>query len=231
MNLLEWINSGQMPFLTVFLLGLVVSVCPCTIAANISALTCMLRQNYTTFPSLSAVYILARSISYTLVGVLLTFYVSEIDFTASTLTWIGKLAGPFFIIIGLFLLDIFHIHGLENRCVLWMNKIFSESYSIWASFLLGVLLAFAFCPYSAAIYFGLMVPLACTSEGGVLLPILFSIGAALPIIFLAWILYKGMDSKLNIWKGFQMVEYWFRKIVAVIFIITGLLFIWEYFIE
>ena len=108
---------------------------------------------------------------------------------------------------------------------------FSEKYSLWSAFLLGLVLAFAFCPYSSAIYFGLMLPMSCASDWGVLFPFLFSIGAALPLIFIAWVMFKGMESKLDVWNKFQHFEYWFRKIIAVIFIITGLLFVWEYFLD
>ncbi len=231
MNILDWIMGGNVPLLTAFLLGVVVSVCPCTIAANVSALTCMLRQDKESYTMLSISYVIARSVAYSVVGIVLSFYVSEIEFTSNALSWIAKIAGPLFILIGLFLLDIFHVHGLEDRCVLWMNKIFRESYSLWSSFLLGLLLAFAFCPYSAAIYFGMMMPMACTLEEGLLLPVIFSLGAALPILFIAWVMIKGVETKLGVWNKFQKFEYWFRKVVAVVFIITGLLFIWEYFIE
>lgn len=231
MGILNWIMEGNVPFIAVILLGVVVSVCPCTIAANVSALTCMLRQNKDSFFSLSAAYILARTVIYTLVGVLLILFVGKVEFTANAQLWIGRVAGPLFILIGLFMLDVIHIHGLENKCIVWMNRIFSEKYSLWSAFLLGLVLAFAFCPYSSAIYFGLMLPMSCASDWGVLFPFLFSIGAALPLIFIAWVMFKGMESKLDVWNKFQHFEYWFRKIIAVIFIITGLLFVWEYFLD
>ena len=158
-------------------------------------------------------------------------FVEHIRLSDTVMQWIGWIAGPLFILIGLFLLDLFHVHGLENRCVIWMNKIFRESYSKRSAFLLGILLAFAFCPYSAAIYFGAMIPMACNVECGWVIPVLFSVGAAVPIIFVAWIFQNGIEKKIKEWEGFQKFEYWFRKILALMFIITGFLFIWEYFLE
>lgn len=223
--------EGQLPFITVILLGVVVSVCPCTIAANVSALTCMLRQNRDSFSSLSFAYILARSFAYVVVGILLTIFVGKIQITSNAQLWIGRIAGPLFILVGIFMLDIIHIHGFENKCVVWMNRIFSETYSLKRATLLGLMLAFAFCPYSSAIYFGMMLPMSCSAEWGVFFPALFALGAAIPLVFIAWVLYKGMEAKLDVWNKFQRFEYWFRKIVAIIFILTGILFVWEYFLE
>lgn len=228
---MEELFGSVLPYLTVVVLGLVVSFCPCSIAANVSALSCMLRQNTTRYFNVVTSYILARSIAYSFVGILLIKWVDQIVLTDTTVAWLGRVAGPLFILIGLFLMDIFHIHGLENRCVVWMNRVFRGDYSVLSAFLLGMILAFAVCPYSLAIYFGTMVPMACQTSYGLILPILFSIGAALPIAFIAWIFYNGVEKKLGIWKRFQTFEKWFRRTLAVLFILTGLLFVWEYFIE
>lgn len=219
------------PYITAIALGVVVSVCPCSAGANVTALTCMLRQSRTSYFSVVGSYLMARSVAYVLVGWLTYYMADQIELCDETLAVVGKVAGPLFIVIGLFLLDIFHIHGLENRCVLWMNKVFREKYSLWSAFLLGLLLAFAFCPYSAAIYFGSALPLAMEVSQGYLIPVLFALGAASPIAFIAWLFYKGVEERLNVWMKFQKFEYWFRKITAVIFILTGILFVIEYYFE
>ena len=229
--MIESLMHSGVPYLTVVILGLVVAVCPCSVAANVSVLTCVLRQSKNKYLSVVGSYMLARSVAYVVVGWLLMTFVEHIRLSDTVMQWIGWIAGPLFILIGLFLLDLFHVHGLENRCVIWMNKIFRESYSKRSAFLLGILLAFAFCPYSAAIYFGAMIPMACNVECGWAIPVLFSVGAAVPIIFVAWIFQNGIEKKIKEWEGFQKFEYWFRKILALMFIITGFLFIWEYFLE
>ncbi len=223
--------NSSVPYLAVIVLGVVVSVCPCTIAANVSALTCMLRQNGNKYLSVVGSYILARSVAFVVVGWLFMAFVGQLDFSDGAKQWIGWIAGPLFILIGLFLLDVFHVHGLENRCVLWMNKVFRENYSMRSAFLLGLVLAFAFCPYSAAIYFGAMVPMACKAAYGWAIPVLFSLGAAVPIALVAWIFQRGIENRIKEWEGFQKFEYWFRKVLAVLFILTGLLFVWEFFLE
>ena len=229
--MIDWLSNGGIPYLAVIMLGVVVSVCPCTIAANLSALTCMLRKRNDSFAISVGSYLLARMIAYVVVGELFVYCIRQVEITASAFAWIGKMAGPLFVVIGVFLLDIFHIHGFENRCVIWMNRLFDGIYSPKRSFLLGLLLAFAFCPYSAGIYFGMMVPMAYKAEYGFFIPILFAVGSVLPLIFVAWVMYKGLDANRGVWTKFQNFEYWFRKILAVIFIVTGFLFIWEYFLE
>jgi cytochrome c biogenesis protein CcdA len=64
-----------------------------------------------------------------------------------------------------------------------------------------------------------------------LIPVLFALGSASPIAFIAWLFYKGVEERLNVWMKFQKFEYWFRKITAVIFILTGILFVIEYYFE
>lgn len=224
-------SNEIVPYLMALALGCLVSVCPCSVGANMSALTCMLRQNRNRYSAVVGAYLLARSIAYVLVGWFTYYMAGKAQLEDDTLSIVGKVVGPLFILIGLFLLDIFHVHGLENRCVLWMNKIFRESYSLWSAFLLGLLLAFAFCPYSAAIYFGSALPLAMEVGCGYCIPVLFAVGAALPIAFIAWVYYAGIETKLDIWTRFQKFEYWFRKITAVLFIITGVLFVIEYYFE
>ena len=43
--MIESLMHSGVPYLTVVILGLVVAVCPCSVAANVSVLTCVLRQS------------------------------------------------------------------------------------------------------------------------------------------------------------------------------------------
>ena len=59
---------------------------------------------------------------------------------------------------------------------------------LWGSFLLGVVFALAFCPYSGALYFGMLIPMTISSASGLYLPIVFAIGTGLPVILFTYLL-------------------------------------------
>lgn len=231
MDLLQMLTDNGMPIMSVILLGALLSVCPCTMAANVTALTCMLKQEDNRFLRLSLFYVLARVVAYSLVGILLCYFVEGVAVTKEMISLMGKLAGPLFLVIGLLLLDIVHIHGLENKGVTWMNRMFEGRYSVGSAVALGLLLAFAFCPYSAAIYFGVMIPLSCSVSYGLFLPLLFSVGTAIPLFFIIYLMKKGLEKRQRTMEKFKRFEKWYRIAIAVVFIVTGLLFIWEYYID
>ena len=58
----------------------------------------------------------------------------------------------------------------------------------WGAFLLGVLFAMAFCPSSGMFYFGMLIPMSATATMGYLLPVVFAVATALPVLIVAWIL-------------------------------------------
>ena len=51
-----------------------------------------------------------------------------------------------------------------------------------------MLFALAFCPTSGVFYFGMLIPISASAEAGYLLPVLFAIATALPLLVVAWIL-------------------------------------------
>lgn len=74
----------------------------------------------------------------------------------------------------------------------------------WGAFLLGVLFAMAFCPSSGVFYFGMLIPMSVTATAGWLLPILFAVATALPVLVVAWIL---AHSLLNAEHARTLFEY------------------------
>ncbi|MDP4275966.1 MAG: sulfite exporter TauE/SafE family protein, partial [Bacteroidota bacterium] len=101
----------------------------------------------------------------------------------------------------------------------------------WKAFLLGVVFALAFCPYSGALYFGLLIPLTITSASGLYLPVLFAFATGLPVIFTAWLLAYSVASIGNFYNKLKSFEKWFRLVVAVLFIFTGFYYLAVYYIK
>lgn len=231
MEYFEFLKEGGFPLLSAFIMGLVVIACPCTIASNVTILTSMLNKNVSASVlfSKASIYVLGRMVAYMGIAYLLYSFSEIIAISESIQNILGLLLGPLFLLVGILMLDIVHIHGLENKCLIWMKK-WTLSDRLVGPFLLGLAFAFAFCPYGALIYFGMMIPLSITSVNGSWVPLSFSIGTALPILLVALLFFWGWDSKKHLLSKFQTFELWLRRILAVFFIISGILFILEFYL-
>jgi threonine/homoserine/homoserine lactone efflux protein len=91
--------------------------------------------------------------------------------------------------------------------------------------LLGMIFALAFCPYSGVLYFGMLIPLTVASASGLYLPIVFAIATGIPVIIFAWILAFSIGSIGGIYNKIKYFEIWFRRVVAVLFIVVGIYYI------
>nr|BFF38512.1 hypothetical protein BACY1_03170 [Tenacibaculum mesophilum] len=93
------------------------------------------------------------------------------------------------------------------------------------SFLIGVVFALAFCPYSGALFFGMLIPMTITSVDGLYLPIIFALGTGLPVIIFTYLL-AFMAGKVGIfYKRITKVEKIMRTIAGIVFILTGLYYL------
>ena len=92
-------------------------------------------------------------------------------------------------------------------------------------FLLGVIFALAFCPYSAILFFGVLIPLSLDSTGGVTLPAIFAIGTGLPVLVFGILISAGI-SKVSSWlNAVTRVEKIVRIVVSIIFIGVGIYYV------
>ena len=85
--------------------------------------------------------------------------------------------------------------------------------------------ALSFCPYNAALFFGMLMPLTIASAWGLYLPVVYSAASGLPVIVISYLLafsIAGIGSFYNKVRTFQI---WFNRIVAIIFISSGVYFI------
>ena len=93
------------------------------------------------------------------------------------------------------------------------------------SFLLGVIFALAFCPFSAVLFFGMLIPIALKAGDGLIIPSVFAFATGLPVIIFSFILVYSVSKLGKIMNQIGTFEKWMRKIVSIIFIIAGLYYI------
>lgn len=101
----------------------------------------------------------------------------------------------------------------------------SRKKNYWNAFLMGVVFALAFCPYSGVLYFGILIPMTVASPSGLLLPPVFAVATGLPVIIIAWLLAYSISNVGKFYNSMKSFEKWFKRIVAAIFILAGIYYI------
>jgi len=221
------LENYNIPILSAFILGLMTSISPCPLATNITA-TAFISKNIaskrTVFFS-GVIYSLGRAFSYTVIGLILYFGASKFQVGRFFQQNGEKYLGPLLIIFGLIMLNIIRLNFLgkfnftEKLSEKFINK------GLLGSFLIGVIFALAFCPYSGALYFGLLIPMTISSFDGLYLPIIFAVGTGVPVILFTYLL-AFTASKISVfYNRISKVERWTRTIAGIVFVIVGLYYI------
>jgi sulfite exporter TauE/SafE len=227
----NFLETSQFPILTAFILGLMTSISPCPLATNITAIGFISKDivNQRKVFVNGLVYTLGRAISYTAIGLLFFFGASQFEFAGFFQEWGEKILGPLLIIIGLFMLGIlkFKIPGIGSLTEKMENK---SNGGFWGVLLLGVVFALAFCPYSGVLYFGMLMPMTISSASGLYLPLFFAIATGIPVIIFAWLIAFSVSSIGNVYNKLKTFELWFRRIVAVLFIVVGAYYVFTIYV-
>ena len=225
------LENSQYAVLTAFILGLMTAISPCPLATNISAIGFISRdlENRRRVFIKGLVYTLGRAVSYTGLGIILFLGASKMHVSMLFQGWGEKLLGPILILIGVFMLDIIKLKlpgfsGLTEK----IGEHSKRSY--WATLLLGMVFAMAFCPYSGVLYFAMLIPMSIASASGLYLPVIFAIATGLPVIIFAWLLAYAVGNVGKLYDRIKLFELWFRRIVAILFILVGIYYIKVFFI-
>jgi len=207
-------------------LGLMTAISPCPLATNISAIGFISRdiENRKRVFINGLVYTLGRAISYTVLAVILYLGASKMNISMLFQGWGEKLLGPLLIVIGLFMLDVLKINfPALSKLTEKIGEKGKGSY--WSTLLLGMVFALAFCPYSGVLYFAMLIPITIGSASGLYLPIIFAIATGLPVILFAWLLAYAIGNVGKLYNHIKTFELWFRRVVAVLFILIGIYYI------
>ncbi len=97
-----------------------------------------------------------------------------------------------------------------------------DTLGMWGGLVLGVLFALTFCPVSAALFFGSLIPLSVKVRSGVALPGLYGIGTALPVLVFAVLIAVSAQSVGRAFHALSRIEWWVRRITGVLFLLVGL---------
>lgn len=220
------LENSTMPWVTALVLGLMTAISPCPLATNITAIGFIGKdiENRNRVFYNGLVYTLGRAVSYMLLAVIIFFGADQFSVSGIFQRYGEKIIGPVLIIIGLFMLDILKIKfpGLGNLTQRFEEKGTKNYRDV---FLLGVLFALAFCPYSGVLYFGMLIPITISSASGLYLPVIFAVATGIPVIIFAWLIAYTLSGVGTVYKKIKIFEIWFRRVISVLFIGVGIYYI------
>lgn len=229
-NLLDGTN---IPFLSAFLLGIMTAISPCPLATNITAIGFISKdlENKKRIFFNGLWYTLGRAISYTSIGVILYFGASKFSIAKFFQSNGEKYLGPLLILVGILMFDFIKIKfpGFSGLSDKMQNRKGKNNW--WSALLLGIVFALAFCPYSGVLYFGMLIPMTVSSTSGLFLPFIFAIATGLPVIIVAYLLAFSISSIGGFYNKVKTFEKWFRRVVAVAFILVGFYYMYIFYLK
>ena len=232
-------------------LGLLTSISPCPLATNIAAISYIGRKVEDSRLVIHAglLYTLGRCLLYLALATLLATTAMSIPAVSIFLQkYMHLVLGPVFLLLGMFLVGLITItsggammsEGMQKRV---------DAMGIWGALLLGILFAVSFCPTSAAWFFGLLalvmgseagaitgvlarigiaLPEASLPGGAVILPLIYGIGTAVPVLLVAFLLAYSAKSVGKTYNILSKVEWWARMTTGWIFVLIGVWFSLKY---
>lgn len=207
---MDWLqnllDNSSTPVLTAFLLGLLTAISPCPLATNIAAVGFIGRniENRRRVFINGLLYTLGRVLSYTLLGVVLIMILKEgssmFGIQKTIGTWGELLIGPMLLIIGMFML-------------------FGDKLNLPKFGFNGNAEGLARKGGAGALLIGV---LSATATAGYLLPAVFAIATAIPVLIVAWILAFSVQQMSNFYGRIKTVQKWLNLIVGILFIVIGI---------
>ena len=218
---------------TALWMGLLTSVSPCPLAANIAAMSYVGREIGSRRRTLLAglLYTLGRAFAYTALAALLVGGLLSIPEVALFLqAHMNRILGPLLIAVGVVLLEWVRLPGFGSQLYDRTGERLVKA-GLLGALPLGVILALAFCPVSAGLFFGGLIPLALDHRSTLWLPALYGLGTGLPVVVFAVLVSAGLAWVGSAFHRLQAVERWARRLTAVVVILVGLYYTWSFTIR
>lgn len=214
-------------------LGILTSISPCPLATNIAAVSFIGKQ-FASAPRVAlsgVVYVLGRMLAYAGLG---SFLVAGL-LSAPTLSGLlqnsmNRILGPLLILVGMVLLELLRFRLPGGGVGEKMQERAGRGGIFGAGFL-GIVFALSFCPVSAALFFGSLIPLSVKHGSGIVFPLLFGVGTGLPVAVFAMMIALGARSIGVVFRDLSRVERWARRITGAVFLVVGIYYSLVYIFE
>ena len=214
-------------------LGVLTSISPCPLATNIAAVSYigqrMARPGFVLLAGL--LYALGRMIAYAaLAGVLAGSLLTIPQISNALQTHMNKLLGPVLILTGMVLLNLLSLPISGSRLSeRWGHR--AAAWGTWGAGAMGIVFALSFCPVSAALFFGSLLPLAVTADSRFLVPAVYGAATAAPVVGVALLMSwsaQSLGKALNRLARFEKVA---RLATGIVFVTVGIYYSLAYIFE
>ena len=233
MAFMESVSMNSFPLIAAFFIGLMTTLSPCPLATNITAIAYISKKidNGKRTLLTGFIYTLGRMFTYVALAALIVYIGINVQTISLFLQRYGeRVLGPLLIIIGLLMLNIIKLPSFKSGKNIEKIKEKLSEKGYFGSFLLGVIFALAFCPFSAVLFFGMLIPLALKYSDAFLIPSIFSFATGLPVIIFAFILTFSVSKLGKIMGKVQTFEKFMRYIISIVFFIVGVYYTWRIWI-
>ncbi len=219
------------PMISALWLGILTSLSPCPLATNIAAISYIGRRVDSPASVLKTglLYALGRVLTYIIIAFVLikSLLASAPIFVNNLQKYMILALGPIMILVGLILLGVITFN-IKGRGISEKLQRKAESLGVLGGGLLGILFALSFCPTSAALFFGSLLPSALEHNSSIILPSLYGIGTGLPVIFFAVLLAMGTNIVSKVFNKVTVFEVWARRLTGIVFIGIGIYYTMAY---
>ncbi len=214
-------------------LGVLTAISPCPLATNVAAMSFIGKDIGSPAKVMltGAVYTIGRSVAYAGLAAFLIaslFAVHDVSFFLQQ--YMNQALGPVLILAGVLLLDVLPIR-FTTSCVTEGIERRLRAGGVAGAGLLGVVFALSFCPVSAALFFGSLIPLAVQHGSAVMLPSAYGVGTGLPVFGFAVLIAVGSPWVAKAFHQLARIEKWARRATAAVFIAVGIHFCLNYIFE
>lgn len=216
-----------------FWIGLLTAISPCPLATNIAAVSFVSYriENRLAVLLSGAFYTLGRSLTYIVLSVLIVQALVNVPVLSDwLLRHMNKVLGLLLILTGMVLLDLLPLRlpGFAPS-----EKVLGrlDRAGLIGSLGLGVVFALAFCPVSAALFFGGLVPLAIKAESSVGLPLVYGIGTALPVLAFAGLVAASSSLVERYYRNTAYLGEITKKVTGAVLIAVGVYLTLKYVFE
>ena len=207
------------------LAGIMTTVHPCPLTTNIASVSLLTgwsaRHRNT---SLTLFFFISGYLfSYLTIAILLSSGALSIPRISYVLQiMVNYFLGPFLVLIGMLQTDLLNLNRFyKGRILLFIR---SRNWSGIHAFPLGSMIALSFCPATAAIFFGILVPLSVDHDQNILFPLLYALGASLPLIAVSALMSQGVSLGKNptLRKYLPRFSGWILIIIGIILSIQSI---------
>ena len=225
---MESLGMSGIPLIAAFFIGLLMTFSPCPLATNITAIAFISGKigNAGHTLMVGTLYSLGRMAAYIGLAALIVYSGLNIQAVSFFLQEYGeKLLGVFLVIMGILMLEIVDLHLPGGHGWLQRIEIALAERGYAGGFLLGVIFALALCPFSAVLFFGMLIPIALKTGDALLVPAVFSLATAFPVLIISFLLVQGVNRVSGMMSTVQKWEKGMKWAVAAVFIVVGIYYL------